>query len=937
MANRRSSWRRAPTNTQPHHRRPQKNQTTLPFSGIEDHAVLTLFTHLLAKKVNVNAANGAVYTGLFAGTQHSPNSNDLLLTLRYARLVRGKPVPTATVHDLRGNTASRILIPFSRVTTVMGVPFENTKRGFATDSQITRGSAGVGRQLQRFEDFSNIQAVDSNNSATLDQRTFGSLANSAARQKWDQFQVNQAKFGVTTSFDESEYTTTIDRNSKDYAARQREAQRLAEEIESAPSQNVHIREERNQEVGNDYEDEEARYSEVQRPQTAPQPVSRPQVPAKDPVPEKPRLSYAAAAAGGANLEARQHIAAKPPSAGSTHGPQSINKSTPMHVKNAPAASKGSAPAGSRHSQQGGKVPQDQNAKYSQASSRASHSASGKNASTSGKGAAHTAKSVNKKNPVTNKPQQSQGKSGGANNRASNQVSTNKSSTQPVSSRPAAQGVNTKSAIPPNRQGQATSSRGSDNAPKQLNYAAASAGNSKAAPASTRSQTQTNASQEKAQTKSAKANTLAQSGNKETISGDTAKVTGGERVNQGSSSQAPKVRATLNGRNSPNQSRNSPLPTSTVVDTSAIGVLNLDAQTPKLGPEQIKRFQEFKTKREEQKVKTNRDLITHSLKKFSTQLESKNGSLRRGQNGGSSAPDTPRAAAKSAKNVPESGTDEKPAEDLIKKDLVPAKEETQPREKDQEEKEKKPAKSEEGAIRPRPKTKLRLNPNAQEFKLNPDAPSFTPASQKTQSQNPAPYTAYNNQPTGQVEFSQPMQVPSGYPMPIQAMTPIAYGPQSYVVVPSRPTPVGGGNAAYPFVPQPPSFGPAHVGGRFPQSAAMPVSYGYQHVTPMVIAQPPQPRVQASPYYHNTAAYGGPQAAPGHLPGHQPHLYQQGAPTHMQPGTFPMTGRGGHGNPRRGANRSRGKPAAQQSYAHTSNQISGERPTPDGVRAPDATQR
>lgn len=48
---------------------------------------------------------------------------------------------------------------------------------------------------------------------------------------WDQFATNEKLFGVKTDYDEALYTTQLDRNSEQYRKKERDAMRLAREIE----------------------------------------------------------------------------------------------------------------------------------------------------------------------------------------------------------------------------------------------------------------------------------------------------------------------------------------------------------------------------------------------------------------------------------------------------------------------------------------------------------------------------------------------------------------------------------------------------------------------------------------------------------------------------------------------------------------------------------
>ncbi len=78
---------------------------------------------------------------------------------------------------------------------------------------------------------------------------------------WDQFSVNEKKFNVKASFDKNLYTTKLDLPSID-AYQRAEAERIAKEIESTSSTNMHVAEERNQAIATDYDEEGDRYSGV---------------------------------------------------------------------------------------------------------------------------------------------------------------------------------------------------------------------------------------------------------------------------------------------------------------------------------------------------------------------------------------------------------------------------------------------------------------------------------------------------------------------------------------------------------------------------------------------------------------------------------------------------------------------------------------------------
>jgi len=76
---------------------------------------------------------------------------------------------------------------------------------------------------------------------------------------WDQFEVNERLYGLQTNYDESFYTTTIDKSHPEFKEREAKAERLAREIEGSSSMNAHVAEERGQKSADDSGlDEEAK-------------------------------------------------------------------------------------------------------------------------------------------------------------------------------------------------------------------------------------------------------------------------------------------------------------------------------------------------------------------------------------------------------------------------------------------------------------------------------------------------------------------------------------------------------------------------------------------------------------------------------------------------------------------------------------------------------
>lgn len=105
--------------------------------------------------------------------------------------------------------------------------------GFQTDADIS-GNRGGERELKPWAAEADPGlgpngAAAARPSDPRDTITFGGPINSTP---WDQFETNERLFGAKTDYDEELYTTKLDRSTTGYKRREREADRLAQEIMS---------------------------------------------------------------------------------------------------------------------------------------------------------------------------------------------------------------------------------------------------------------------------------------------------------------------------------------------------------------------------------------------------------------------------------------------------------------------------------------------------------------------------------------------------------------------------------------------------------------------------------------------------------------------------------------------------------------------------------
>ena len=125
---------------------------------------------------------------------------------------------------------------------------------FRTDVDISNSSGPMERKLERW-------TPDVADDATLGNAQ--TLEESSST--WDQFSVNEKKFGIKSTYDEHFYTTRINKDDPNYQQKLKEAQRLADEIEGqGTSGNIHIAEDRGIIIDDSGMDEEDLYSGVDR-------------------------------------------------------------------------------------------------------------------------------------------------------------------------------------------------------------------------------------------------------------------------------------------------------------------------------------------------------------------------------------------------------------------------------------------------------------------------------------------------------------------------------------------------------------------------------------------------------------------------------------------------------------------------------------------------
>ncbi|XVF25190.1 hypothetical protein REPUB_Repub13aG0192000 [Reevesia pubescens] len=225
-----------------------------------------LTTCLIGHPVEVHVKSGSIYTGIFHATDAE---KDFGIILKLARLIkdgtlRGQKAATEFV----SKAPSKILIiPAKELVQVIAKDVAVTRDGFASelqnekhqeiliDSAISQSRhVEVGRELEPWvPDEDGLQCPELEN-----------IFDDPWNRNWDQFETNQKLFGVKSTFNEELYTTKLERGPQ-MRELEKEATRIAREIEGEDTQDLHLAEERGFDLHDTIDiDEEMRFSSVYR-------------------------------------------------------------------------------------------------------------------------------------------------------------------------------------------------------------------------------------------------------------------------------------------------------------------------------------------------------------------------------------------------------------------------------------------------------------------------------------------------------------------------------------------------------------------------------------------------------------------------------------------------------------------------------------------------
>ncbi|XWS20097.1 hypothetical protein CRYUN_Cryun31cG0071800 [Craigia yunnanensis] len=229
-----------------------------------------LTTCLIGHPVEVHVKNGSIYSGIFHATDAE---KEFGIILKMARLVKdGTLRGHKTITDFVSKAPSKILIiPAKELVQVIAKDVAVTRDGFASelqhekhqeiliDSVISQSRyVEMERELEPWvPDEDDLQCPELED-------IFDGPWNSCTIRNWDQFETNQKLFGVRSTFNEELYTTKLEKGPQ-MRELEKEAMRIAREIEGEETQDLHLAEERGFDLHDNFDiDEEMRFSSVSR-------------------------------------------------------------------------------------------------------------------------------------------------------------------------------------------------------------------------------------------------------------------------------------------------------------------------------------------------------------------------------------------------------------------------------------------------------------------------------------------------------------------------------------------------------------------------------------------------------------------------------------------------------------------------------------------------
>ncbi|KAF8388763.1 hypothetical protein HHK36_025443 [Tetracentron sinense] len=228
--------------------------------------LIYLTTSLIGQHVEVQVKNGSIFSGIF----HATNAEtDFGIILKMARLTKDGPFRgQKPISDFVSKAPSKTLI----------IPAKDLVQVIAKGVSVTEDGLTNGLQREKRQDIMIDSFISKSHFVDLERELepwtpdeddpqcpeLENIFDGTWNRSWDQFQTNEALFGLKSTFDEELYTTKLEKGPQTRDL-EREALRIAREIEGEETQDLHLAEERGLHFHDNFDiDEETRFSSVFR-------------------------------------------------------------------------------------------------------------------------------------------------------------------------------------------------------------------------------------------------------------------------------------------------------------------------------------------------------------------------------------------------------------------------------------------------------------------------------------------------------------------------------------------------------------------------------------------------------------------------------------------------------------------------------------------------
>ncbi|OMJ07615.1 PAB1-binding protein 1 [Smittium culicis] len=238
-----------------------------PPQNVQKDKLLFTISLFMGSQVQVSLTSGKFCKGILSGAN---TSSDISVIIKYAYFFDNSSQSLSNLPPTR--PIDSIKFSFNQIIDIEAiVDFDLTnnikekQNKFQIDSKISKSSSFKERPLFKWSPDSALDPLPSSSLPISNAQNISlELDSKSLDKEWDQFAANEKLFGLTTNFDELIYTTKIDKSRSDYKEREREAIRIANEIQKAPALTSHVLEERSDLPMSDDLDEEDKYGAVIR-------------------------------------------------------------------------------------------------------------------------------------------------------------------------------------------------------------------------------------------------------------------------------------------------------------------------------------------------------------------------------------------------------------------------------------------------------------------------------------------------------------------------------------------------------------------------------------------------------------------------------------------------------------------------------------------------